>query len=82
MSCGWNRTRATTPTRSANGSGGCARWRPERAFDAELLRRHIEYYENNINGYLVGVLTLVRMALERRGPHVGWNMAKPVKMAR
>jgi cyclopropane-fatty-acyl-phospholipid synthase len=54
----------------------------ERAFDAELLTRHIEYYENNINGYLVGVLTLVRMALERRGPHVGWNMAKSVKMAR
>jgi cyclopropane-fatty-acyl-phospholipid synthase len=54
----------------------------ENAFDAELLRRHIEYYENNINGYVVGVLTLVRMALEKRGPHVGWNMAEPVKMAR
>ena len=51
-------------------------------FGAELVRRHIEYFENNINGYLIGALSLVRMALERRGPHVGWNMAKSVKFAR
>ena len=51
-------------------------------FGAELVRRHIEYFENNINGYLIGALSLVRMALERRGPHVGWNMAKSVKIAR
>jgi cyclopropane-fatty-acyl-phospholipid synthase len=51
-------------------------------FGAELVRRHIEYFENNINGYLIGALSLVRMALERRAPHVGWNMAKSVKLAR
>ena len=51
-------------------------------FGAALVRRHIEYFENNINGYLAGALSLVRMALERRGPHVGWNMAKSVKFER
>jgi cyclopropane-fatty-acyl-phospholipid synthase len=53
-----------------------------REFGADLVRRHIEYFENNINGYVIGALSLVRMALERRGPHVGWNMDKSVKFKR
>jgi len=52
------------------------------AFGAELVRRHLDYFENNINGYLIGALALNRMALERRGPHVGWNFDAPVKIAR
>lgn len=51
-------------------------------FDATMLRRYIEYYENNINGYIAGALSLVRIALERRGPHKGWDMDKSVKFAR
>jgi cyclopropane-fatty-acyl-phospholipid synthase len=53
-----------------------------REFGADLVRRHVEYFENNINGYLIGALSLVRMALERRGPHAGWNMEKSVKLTR
>ncbi len=51
-------------------------------FDADMLRRYIAYYENNLNGYIIGALSLVRMALERRAPHVGWDMDKTVKLER
>jgi cyclopropane-fatty-acyl-phospholipid synthase len=48
-------------------------------FGEELVRRHIVYFETNINGYLAGVLSLVRMSLERREAHVGWTMGTSVK---
>ena len=50
-------------------------------FGADLVRRHIQYFEANINGYLIGALSLVRMALERRGSNVTWDTQAPVKIA-
>lgn len=54
----------------------------ESANAAELISRHLRYFEANINGYLLGTLSLARIALERRGPHVGWQVEAPVKVER
>lgn len=53
-----------------------------REFGADLVRRNLDYFEMNINGYLTGALSLVRMALERRGTPFAWDLRTRPTVAR